>query len=110
MEMENMLQMIKQMMTRLEGAEARADARQENANAEMKASQETASAEMKSTYAEIEARAEARHERFLARLDELTPYGEGTTTCQIETTSCSEEMDATTLEANPEATEAAVER
>jgi hypothetical protein len=51
--------------------------------------------------------AEARHERFVARLDGLS-YGEGTTTWQ--TTSCSEEMDATTLEANPEETEAAVER
>jgi sirohydrochlorin ferrochelatase len=79
-------------------------------------------AEMKASYAEMETRAEAyqekmvskmearveaRHERFLARLDGLTSYGKGTTTCH--TTSCSEEMDATTLEANPEETEAAVE-
>jgi hypothetical protein len=74
--------------------------------AEMKAVQ----AEIKAAYVEMEARAEARHDRFLARLDGLTSYGEGTTTCQTETTSCSEEMDATTLEANPEETEAAVER
>jgi hypothetical protein len=47
---------------------------------------------------------------FLARLDGLTSYGEGTTICQTETTSCSEEMDATTLAANPEETEAVVER
>jgi hypothetical protein len=105
MEMENMLQMIKQMITRLEEAEAKAEARQEKAdadakarqekadadakarqeradacqekaNAEMKASQERANAEMKAVqieikaaYAEMEARAEVRHERFLARLD-----------------------------------------
>jgi hypothetical protein len=58
----------------------------------------------------MEARAEARHERFLARLDGLTSYGEGTTTCQTETTSSSEEMEATNLEATPEETEAPVER
>jgi hypothetical protein len=62
-------------------------------------------AEMKASYAEMEVPAEARHERFLAP---LTSYREGTTTWQ--TTSCSEEMDATALKANPEATEAAVER
>jgi hypothetical protein len=60
-------------------------------------------AEIKAAYAEMEARAEARHERFLVRLDGLTSYGK-------ETTTCSEEMDATILEANPEETEAAVER
>jgi hypothetical protein len=73
-------------------------ASQERTTAEMKAAQ----AEIKAAYAEMEARAEARHERFLARLDGLTSYGKGTTTC-------SEEMDATTLEANPEEIEAAVE-
>jgi hypothetical protein len=66
-------------------------------------------AEIKVAYAEMEARAEARHERFLARLDELTFYGEGTTTCQREAMTCSEEMEATNLDATPEATEAAVE-
>jgi hypothetical protein len=98
-----------------EARQERADARQEKADAEMKASQERASAEMnavqaeiKAAYAEMEARAEARHERFLALLDGLTSYGKGTATCQA--TSCTEEMDATTLEANPEETEAAVER
>jgi hypothetical protein len=58
----------------------------------------------------MEAMAEARHERFLAFLDGMTSYEEGTTACQAETTSCLEEMEATTLEATPEATEAAVER
>jgi hypothetical protein len=43
--------------------------------AEMKASQEK-------MYAEMEARAEARHERFLARLDGLTSHRKGTMTCQ----------------------------
>jgi hypothetical protein len=62
-------------------------------SAEIKAFQ----AEMKAAYAEMEARAEALHERFLARLDGLTPYGKGSTTFQTETTSCSGEMDATTL-------------
>jgi hypothetical protein len=61
-------------------------------------------AEMKASQAEMEARAEDRHERFLAFLDELKSYGEGTTTCQTETTSCSEEMEATNLEATPEET------
>jgi hypothetical protein len=46
-------------------------------------------------YAEMEARAEARHERFLARLDGLTSHGKGTTTSQTKTTSSSEEMEAT---------------
>jgi hypothetical protein len=55
----------------------------------------------------MEARVVARHERFLERLDGVTSYGKGTTTCQ---TSCTEEMVATTLEANPDAIEAAVER
>jgi hypothetical protein len=156
MEMENMLQMMKHMMTRQEEAEAnakarheeaearqqwaeahqekadanakachekaevrqqRAEARQEKINAEMKASQERTTAEMKAVqaeikaaYAEMEAWAEARNERFLARLDGLTSYGEGTMTCQTETTSSSEEMEATNLESTPEATEAAVER
>jgi hypothetical protein len=94
-----------------------AEAHQEKMNAEMKASQERATAvmkvvqaEIKAAYAEIEARAEARHERFLARLDGLAPYGEGTTTCQTETTSCPREMkDAIKMEINPEETQAAVE-
>jgi hypothetical protein len=67
-------------------------------------------AEMKASYAEMEARAEARHERFLASLDGLTSYGEGTTTCQTETTSCPREMkDSIKMEINPEETWAAVE-
>jgi hypothetical protein len=78
-------------------------ASQERASAEIKASLEKIDAEMK-------ARAVARHERYLAFLDGLTFYGEGTTTSQTETTSSSEEMEATNLEATPEATEAAVER
>jgi hypothetical protein len=100
-----------------EAQQQRAEARQEKMNTEMKASQERASAEMKvvqaeikAAYAEMEARAEARHERFLARLDGLISYGEGTTTCQTETTSSSEEMEATNLKATPEETEAPVER
>jgi hypothetical protein len=56
----------------------------------------------------MESRPEARHEWFLAFLDGLTSYGEGTTTCQTETTLCPGEMDATRL-VNPEETEAAVE-
>jgi hypothetical protein len=65
-------------------------------------------AEIKAAYAEMEARAEA--ERFLVSLDGLTSYGEGTTTCQTDTTSSSEEMEATKLEATPEETEDTVER
>jgi hypothetical protein len=93
-----------EMEARAEARQERADARQEKANAEMKAVQD----EMKAAYVEMEARAEARHERFLARLDGLTSYGKGTTTWQ--TTSSSEEMDATRLVATLEETEAAVER
>jgi hypothetical protein len=86
MEMENdMLQMIKRILT----------------------SQEEATAELK---ADIIAKIEAGHERFLAIPDEWKSYGKGTTTCQADTTSCPEEMDATRLEATLEATEAAVER
>jgi hypothetical protein len=70
---------------------------------EMKASQERATAEM-------EARAVARHERSLVRLDGLISYGKRTTTCQTETTSRSEEMEATNLDATLEAAESAVER
>jgi hypothetical protein len=57
-----------------------------------------------------DAEAKVRHERFLAILDGWKSYGKGTPTCQTETTSCPGEMDATALEADPEATEAAVER
>jgi hypothetical protein len=46
----------------------------------------------------------------LARLDGLTSYGKGSKTCQTETTSCWEEIEATNLEATPDETEAAVER
>jgi hypothetical protein len=85
MEMEKrILQMMELMLARQEAAAAR----QEKRNAEAK----------------------ARHERFLAFLDGLTPYGEGRTTCQTETTLSSEEMEATNLEATSEATEAPVER
>jgi hypothetical protein len=84
-----------------------AEARQEKMNAEMKASQERTTAgmkvvqaEIKAAYAEMEARAEARHERFLARLDGWTFYGEGTTTSQIETTSCPREMKDATYNCN----------
>jgi hypothetical protein len=57
-------------------------------------------AEIKAAYAEMEARAVTRHERFLASLDGLTSYGEGTTTYQTETTSCPGEMkDAIKMEA-----------
>jgi hypothetical protein len=106
-----------EMEARTGARQERADARQEKANAEMKASQERASAEMKAvhaeikaTYAEMEARAEAPHERFLAFLDGLTSYGKGTATCHEEVKSCSEEIDATRLETNSGAAEAAVER
>jgi hypothetical protein len=43
-------------------------------------------------------------------LRNLHPHTNYTTTCQTETRSCSEEMEATNLEATPEATEAAAER
>jgi hypothetical protein len=66
------------------------------------------SEEIKASLENMEARAVARHERSLAFLDGLTSYGEGTTTWQ--TTQCSEEMEATNLEAMPEETEAPVER
>jgi hypothetical protein len=89
-----------ELSARAEARQERADARQDKANAEMKASQERASAEIKAAYAEME----------MARLGGLTSHGKGTTTCQTETTSSSEEMEATNLEATPEATEAAVER
>jgi hypothetical protein len=117
-----------EMEARVEARQERADVRQEKANAEMKACQEMANAEMKASqemvsaemkvvqaenkaaYAEMEARAVARHEIFLASLDGLTSYGEGTTTCQTETTSCPEEMkDAIKMEFNPEETQAVVE-
>jgi hypothetical protein len=71
--------------------------------AEMKASQEK-------MYAEMEARAEVRYERFLAHMDELTSHRKGTMTCQTETKSCSVEMEVTDLEATPDETEAAVKR
>jgi polyphosphate kinase 2 (PPK2 family) len=64
---------------------------------------------MKIAQAEMEARAETRRERYLAILDGWKSYGKGTTTCQTETSSCPEEMDATRL-VYPEETEAAVER
>jgi hypothetical protein len=73
------------------------------ANAEL----EAARAVMK---ADIIAKIEAGHERFLAFLDGLTSYGKGTTTCRTETTSCRGEMDVTKTEATPEEAEAAVER
>jgi predicted NBD/HSP70 family sugar kinase len=53
---------------------------------------------MKASYAEMEARAENRHERFIATLDGSKTYGKGTTTCQIETTSSSEKMKANQAE------------
>jgi hypothetical protein len=76
---------------------------------EIKARQERAAAYQEKMISEMETRAEAHHERFLAFLDRLTSYGKGTTTCQTEKMSCSEEMKATNLEATPEETEAAVE-
>jgi hypothetical protein len=85
----------KSILQMLELLLARQEARQERGNAELKA--------------DIIAKIEAGHERFLAILDGWTSYGKGTTTCQTETMSCPEEMDATRL-VNPEATEAAVER
>jgi polyphosphate kinase 2 (PPK2 family) len=96
---------------RQEKADADAKTRHEEAEARQQRAegrQEKMKAEIKAAYAEMDARAEARHERFLARLDGLTSCGKGTTTCQ--TTSCSEEMEATNLEATTEATEAAVKR
>jgi hypothetical protein len=61
-------------------------------------------AETKAAYAEMEAQEEARHERFLAGRDGFKSHGKGTMTCQTETTSCSEEMEATNLETTPEET------
>jgi hypothetical protein len=110
------IQILELVLARQEAAAAR----QEKATEELKA----AHGERKVAQAEMEARGEARqekmkaditakiesgHERFLAFLDGLTSYGKGTTTCRTETTSCPGEMVATRLEANPEETEAAVE-
>jgi hypothetical protein len=73
---------------------------------EAAACQEAAAARQEKRNAE----ATVRHERFLAILDGWKSYRKGTPTCQTEKTTCSEEMDATTLEANPVETVAAVER
>jgi hypothetical protein len=97
-----------EILGRLLASQERAEARLEKFDADAKARHEEAEARQEKMIAEMEARAEARHERFLARLDGLTFYGEGTTTWQ--TTSSSEEMEATNLEATSEETEAAVER
>jgi polyphosphate kinase 2 (PPK2 family) len=91
----SILQMLEHLLARQEKADADAEARHE----EIKARQEMADDEAK-----------VRHERSLAILDGWKSYGKGTPTCQTETTSCPGEMDATTLEATPEETEAPVER
>jgi hypothetical protein len=99
----------------------KAATRQEKSTAELKA----AHADMKAAQAEMEARGEARQvemnadliaeievgqREILSLFRGSRTYGKGMTTCQTETTSCSEEMEATNLEATPEETEAAVER
>jgi membrane protein involved in colicin uptake len=111
MEMEKrMLQMLEPLLARQEKADADAKVRQEKADADAKARQEKADADAKARQEKADADAEARHERFLAILDGWKSYGKGTTTCQIETTSCPEEMkDTIKMEINPEDTQAAVE-
>jgi hypothetical protein len=126
---------IQEILDRLLASQERAEARLEKFDADAKTRHEEAEARQEKVYAEMEARAvahqekisemeamaeareekaearaEARHERFLAFLDGLTFYGEGTTTCQTETTSSSEVMQATNLEATPEEIEAPVKR
>jgi hypothetical protein len=59
--------------------------------------------------ADVIARIEAGQKEILALFRGSKTYGKGTTTCQRETTSCPEEMEATNLEATPDETVAAVE-
>jgi membrane protein involved in colicin uptake len=137
---ERMLTRQEEAAARQEKAEADAKARQEKVEAHVKARHEEAAArqekataelkaahaEMKAAQAEMEAMGEARQEKMKAdinasieviqekRIAELKAAilasFRGTTIYQTETTSCSEEMEATNLEATSEATEAAVER
>jgi hypothetical protein len=109
-----------------------AKARQEKADADAKARHEEAEASQEKADAKIEARLErmeatmysmrsdierSLHQQMGALLEGSRSFGTRTTicrvppaTCQTETTSSSEEMEATNLEATSEETEAAVER
>jgi hypothetical protein len=83
-------------------------ARQEEAAAR----QEKAEADAKARHEKAEADAKTRHEEAAARQEKATAELKaailasfiGSTTCQTETTSSSEEMEATNLEATSEAT------
>jgi hypothetical protein len=100
MEMKTSLQqMLARLLAEMKASqaemEARAEARQEKADADAKARHEEAAARQEKMNAELKA-------AILASF-------RGSTTCQTETTSSSEEMEATNLEATPEETEAPVE-
>jgi hypothetical protein len=103
-----------EMEARAEARQERADARQKKADAEAKARHERIEAAMRSMRSDIE---RSLHQQMGALLEGSRSFGTRTTicrlppaTCQTETTSCPEEMDVTNLEATSEATEAAVER
>jgi hypothetical protein len=97
---QHLLQMMERLFAEME---AKTEARQEKANAEMKARLEKANADAKARHEEAVAHQEKSKATILASF-------RGSTTCQSGTTSSSEEMGATNLEAMPEETEAAVER
>jgi hypothetical protein len=115
MEMEmRILQMLELLLARQEEAAAR----QEKAHADAKALQEKAEADAKAGHEKDEADVKACHEEAAARQEKATAELKAailasfreSMTCQTETTSSSEEMEATNLEATLEATEAAAER
>jgi hypothetical protein len=107
----------KEINARLEDAKAS----KERANAEMKASQERANAEIKAGQEKVNSKMKAAYEELTADLKAMVAWMAAN---QTEMLACpdiseadvitfeksSEEMDATRLEANPEETEAAVER
>jgi hypothetical protein len=106
MEMESMLRMIKHMMAREEEIEAKAEARQQWAEAR----QEKANAERKAAYEELTADLKAMVARMAANRAEMLACPDNSEAGVITSEESSEQMDATRLEANPEETEAAMER
>jgi hypothetical protein len=133
MKMERSLQLMmerlfakqsEEMKARQEKADADAKARQEKADADAEARQEKMKAEIKANInanitaiqEKADADAKARHEEVVARQEKATvelktailASFRRSTTCQTETPSSSEGMDATRLEATPEETEANV--
>jgi hypothetical protein len=98
---------------RQEKADANAKARQEKMKADIKAD---INANITTIQEKADAAAKARHEEMVARQEKanaelkaaILASFRGSTTCQTETPSSSEEMDATRLEATPKETEADV--